>query len=533
MYVGLLKKLKRRYCIATPAGLVWYKSRELAQADVQHKTQQNALGSVARNDILSVGSCHATTGDGQPLFAVVTSNGSHKFVAQDNDDMFRWIEALAPPLRSSSTTPVTSPGGGGGSSSMPGTPGSAPGTPASGGAASAAASPALHTDGTCGWVNVRAQQVGDGNAGGSGTSSSKRKRWCVLDGQYLRMYKAKGDASAAEEVQMDSRCSVIPGQQSTDSGRPEWIITMHCKIQTLQLLCKTEADSDRWVNGLQDAVDSCPRVKTSFETLMEAMRRARGDDADELIDTHIALIYQEGELKAPLTTLPYGAIGKAPSGVEYGTLEAESLHISLALSPRQAALPGTTRYHDTNHPTDLICTITQACFSVPLLCSEVCCQLAKLVARCPSRDSASNLAHWRCLALLLTFSPPSKKVIDFLHRLFQYVLRYQEKVGGSFWAGRDAHINPFSDTHTLSLSPPLQRLSLALRQSSWRRFVWISTKRPCGGGQRRRRGTTSRRWWMGRKLPRPSSAWTAGPRSGGTRAAPRARLRTTSMPSTA
>ena len=359
---------------------------ELAQMmDNASVNPRNAQGTIDVDDILSVGPAHSDV-DGHPSFVVMTAERVYRFVARDPGEMQAWIKFLSPKKRE----PMAALDGG---------------------------------DTTAvverGWML---------KAGGKG-NAFKRRRWFILRGDVISYYKTPADDLPVATIPLNSLCSVLPPDETDAARSGEWTFVVHSRHKTFYLTCKTQADANRWVNAIQDVIDNSPLMEMPMEKLIDELRMASPEEAEQIYATHKLLNFSNVPLKSSLLPLPYGEI-TSPSGARaYETLEAEAVKVSASLLPAAEGASTRGRYGSPDSPVDLIRNVLQLCFDVPKLRNEVYCQTIVQTTNAANPGSQLNLTHWHLLAAMCCSFLPSRKFVRFLRSHLKRTMELEDEVG--------------------------------------------------------------------------------------------------------
>ena len=250
---------------------------------------------------------------------------------------------------------------------------------------------------------------------GGKAASFKRKRWFVLRGDLISYYKNKGDDAIVGSIPINSLCSVIPPDEATSAQKGEWSFIVHSRRKSYTLSTKTQADANRWINAIQDVIDSSPPIETPTEKLIDELKIVGPEEVASIYAQHKVLTCSYEPLKTSLLPLPYGETTTTSSGRQYGTLQEEALKISTSLLPVQDPGKGSqARYGTPAQPIPLIKAIIQACFDIPKLRNEIYCQVMKLTSSPPNPGSSINLFHWHMLASMCSSFLPARKFVRFL-----------------------------------------------------------------------------------------------------------------------
>eukprot|EP00049_Salpingoeca_infusionum_P017514 m.353252 g.353252 ORF g.353252 m.353252 type:complete len:1850 (+) comp16718_c0_seq1:158-5707(+) len=348
----------------------------LAQASVHPK---HAEGTLDQDEILSAGPTNTVDVEGHPSFVVMTSDRVYKFVAQSDAELEDWCRILTPKRHVD----------------------------------------AADADGHVierGWML---------KAGGKDGNYVKRRRWFVLKGDAISYYKNKDDLPIGT-IPLNSLTSVIPPDEDK-LQKNDYTFIVHSRIKSFHLTCKTQTDCNRWINAIQDVIDSCPVIQTPMERLIDELRMASASETDQIYQSHKVLTYSSVPLPAPMLPLPYGKV-ESPSGSRaYESLNSEALKISAALLP--SAAESRNPYGSPSNPVQLIKNILQVCFDVHRLRNEVYCQVVSQTTNAPNPGSALNMTHWHLLACLCCSFAPARKFQRFVRYHLSRTVSMKDHVG--------------------------------------------------------------------------------------------------------
>ncbi|EGD79755.1 hypothetical protein PTSG_10739 [Salpingoeca rosetta] len=312
----------------------------------------DVLHAIPLKDIHSAGTTYDDDDD-RLQFVVCTGTGSFTFLAPDKATLKRWVLALNPP--------------------------------SSGGSES-------------GWLTV-----------------NKKKRFCELRKSSVVMFKEKEDRDPCGAIALDCLCTVIPPQQT---GAPTGMRRMTSRGVTFYvntagqqwaITSKTVADANRWITAIQDAIECCPDLTTRFDKLATAHQNSDTFTLDEVFLDRAILCYSDEPLEMPLTPLPYGKIGKVPSGNEYGHPHIEALAIFQSMIPRSKV-----RFGNVMDGEPWIRNLLQVYLEVPALRNEIFCQSVKQITRLPDIHGRFAIRHWQLVAALCAHFRPASKYFNYI-----------------------------------------------------------------------------------------------------------------------
>ncbi|EDQ88911.1 uncharacterized protein MONBRDRAFT_25611 [Monosiga brevicollis MX1] len=363
---GLLKKRKPHLValVEEPGGrlLRWHKT---ASPDSPIEMD------VPLKSIVAVG--RLVESDNNTYFVVSSDSGNFTFIAPTIDDLQTWVKLLSPQAlsRQSSTS---------------------------------------DDDRVCGLLSV----------------DKKKDRWCVLRKASIVMFKAKGDKDPVGAIVLDSLCTVKPPETSEKlSARRATVSGYTFNIYTASrdwaLKAKTMNDANRWVTALQDAIEACPSLTTPFSKLANRHAGADAFELEEVIADRVLLCFSDEGLDMPLTPLPYGSIGKRPSGNEYGFHHIEAMHIYNSLLPGQSS-----RFGDLSDVHKLARNLFLVCQDVPMLRNEIFMQILKQTTRHPRPGSPEHMVYWFLLAALCSHHVPSGAQDKFLRSMLRMTAAHSE-----------------------------------------------------------------------------------------------------------
>jgi hypothetical protein len=290
-YGGLLKTMKKRWCLIHDRKLLWFKAvqsppfRDLSAAS--HWLDLTTLrGVVADGEKDSAG---------HPVFLVSCGSTTQRFVAADERQLRRWVAAVSTfqRRRSSSTSLHREPSGSQKSPTL-----SEPSAPSLSEADEAAGEEA--GQGQQGQQQQQEEEDGNGSerwghlfvVHQKRLHQSKKRHYFELRGAELLCFKDVDDV-LLEVIHLDAQSSVreAPGEHLT--------FVLSTQEACLHMACASAAELSGWMSSLIDAIDSLPSTSTPLEGFMARMASMEESD---LLAAFRAL------------NLSYAAIADVPNG---------------------------------------------------------------------------------------------------------------------------------------------------------------------------------------------------------------------------
>ena len=104
-------------------------------------------------------------------------------------------------------------------------------------------------------------------------------------------------------------CSVIPPDDAEAATKGEWTFIVHSRRKSYQLTTKTQADANRWINAIQDVIDSSPIIETPTEKLIDELKLVGPEE--------VAAIYAQHKVKRMAL---FGMSGSLPTFYRFSTV---------------------------------------------------------------------------------------------------------------------------------------------------------------------------------------------------------------------
>jgi myosin X len=79
---------------------------------------------------------------------------------------------------------------------------------------------------------------------------------------------------------------VIPPDETDAATKEEWTFTVHSRRKSYQLSTKTQADANRWINAIQDIIDSSPLIETPTDKLIDELKLVGPDEVAAIYAQH-------------------------------------------------------------------------------------------------------------------------------------------------------------------------------------------------------------------------------------------------------
>jgi len=245
---------------------------------------------------------------------------------------------------------------------------------------------------------------------GQGEGARPKRRWFVLTSNSLDIYKSPEKNSAKiGSVILNSLCTVVLPPLPDDGKAREtsqWDFVVNGRKRSYNLSSDSYADASRWVNAIQEVIDSKPSKETPFGKLINDLLNANSDTLIERIyRVNPILSYTKLPLKMPLLPLPYGQCqSQRAKGKNYGTFYEEAVRIFTSLQELE----------NVGDPIAVTQGILQTCHDMKALRDEIYCQLIKQTTGIENPDSVSNLRYLQVLVCMCCTFLPSRKFLRYL-----------------------------------------------------------------------------------------------------------------------
>ena len=200
------------------------------------------------------------------------------------------------------------------------------------------------------WLRVLAPKKGKGSSDtdvtlqgymhkSGGDKGLAQRRFFILRDEVINYYKTPNDPNSLKgTIPLNQLCSVVqPDEKPPNEAQNSWSFVVHSRRKSFELSCKTQAECNRWVNAIQDVIDNAPDIETPTEKLMDQLKMAVPAEWDAIYRTNKILVFVNQPIKASLLPLPYGEKTQA-SGRAYETLQEEALMVNEALLPQQKGI---------------------------------------------------------------------------------------------------------------------------------------------------------------------------------------------------
>jgi hypothetical protein len=79
---------------------------------------------------------------------------------------------------------------------------------------------------------------------------------------------------------------VIPPDEALCAQKGEWSFIVHSRRKSYHLSTKSQADSNRWINAIQDIIDNSPVIETPTEKLIDELKIVGPDEVAAIYNQH-------------------------------------------------------------------------------------------------------------------------------------------------------------------------------------------------------------------------------------------------------
>eukprot|EP00127_Corallochytrium_limacisporum_P001574 Clim_evm27s66 gene=Clim_evmTU27s66 len=220
----------------------------------------------------------------------------------------------------------------------------------------------------------------------------------------------RGD-KAQESTLLDSLCAVsVIREQATPDEQRQGIhsrvtgFTVYTKAKIFTFMGDDGEKVEEYVRMLENAISALPEYHTVTSKAMDRVRELNPEVIGLLHETFSVFTYSATPLAYPLLPLPYGHLDRAEN-----TMQGVASRINRDL----LAIEGTDR------PFKIVNKIIRTCIALPLLRSEIYCQVVKQLMGHPDPGSTSHQQYFFILAVLSSCFAPSKKVQRYINLVLE------------------------------------------------------------------------------------------------------------------